>query len=253
VRAHAILVLVVAAVAGAAPARAERLTIAVSTPQVQITSNFAGVTVTTFGVIEGADELSLIAGYQVAVVVIGPPQSLVARRKDRVLGIWANSAMQTIIAAPSFYALDTSAPLDMVAPPATLARLGLGFDNLGLSFSGTPTAAEQREFEMAFVRLQQQAGLYTAGTGVQFIGDTIFRSNTFLPANIPDGKYTVLAYLFSNQALIAAGQSSFAVSKIGFEQTVASFAVNQSLIYGLLTVALSIFIGWLGGVIFRRD
>ena len=250
---YAILVLLAAAMAGAAPAYAERLTVAVSTPQVQITSNFAGVTVTTFGVIEGADELSLIAGYQVAAVVIGPPQTLVERRKDRVVGIWANRATVTIIGAPSFYALDTSAPLEAIAPPATLARLGLGFDNLGLSFADTPTAVEQREFQNAFVRLQQQAGLYTAGTGVQFIGDTIFRSNTFLPANIPDGRYTVLAYLFSNQTLIAAAQSSFTVSKTGFEQTVASFAVGQSLIYGLLTVAISIFIGWLGGVIFRRD
>jgi uncharacterized protein (TIGR02186 family) len=253
VNGRAILILLVAVLAGAAGARAERLTVAVSTPQVQITSNFSGVTVTTFGVIEGADELSLIAGYQVAVVVIGPAQSVVERRKDRVLGIWANRATATIIAAPSFYALDTSAPLDTLAPPATLARLGLGFDNFGLTFADSVGATEQREFQNAFVRLHQQAGLYTIGTGVQFIGDTIFRSNVFLPANIPDGKYTVLAYLFSNQSLVAASQSSFTVSKIGFEQTVASFAVGQSLIYGLLTVALSIFIGWLGGVIFRRD
>ena len=251
--ARAILALFAALIAGTAAAHAERLTIAVSTPQVQISSNFAGVTVTTFGVIEGADELSLISGYQVAVVVIGPAQTLVERRKDRVLGIWANRAMQTIIAAPSFYALDTSAPVDALAVPATLTRLGLGFDNFQLTFSDSGSAPEQREFQSAFVRLQQQAGLYTAGTGVQFIGDTIFRSNVFLPANIPDGKYTVLAYLFSNQMLIAAAQSSLTVSKIGFEQTVASFAVGQSLIYGLLTVALSIFIGWLGGVISRRD
>jgi len=250
----AILTVFLATIGAVTAARGERLTVAVSTPQVQITSNFAGVTVTTFGVIEGADSLSVIEGYQVAVVVIGPAQTVVARRKDRVLGIWANRATETIIAAPSFYALDTSGPLETLAPPATLARLGLGFANLGLSFAGGGSdGAEQTEFQAAFVRLQAQAGLYTAATNVQFIGDTIFRSNTFVPANIPDGRYTVLAYLFSQQSLIAAAQSSFTVSKIGFEQTVASFAVGQSLIYGVLTVALSIFIGWLGGVIFRRD
>ena len=41
------------------------------------------------------------------------------------------------------------------------------------------------------------------------------------------------------------------MSKIGVEQTVASFASGQPLVYGVLTVALSIFVGWLGGVIFR--
>jgi hypothetical protein len=33
----------------------------------------------------------------------------------------------------------------------------------------------------------------------------------------------------------------------------ASFAQNQSLIYGLICAALAVFIGWAGGVIFRRD
>jgi uncharacterized protein (TIGR02186 family) len=243
-----------AAVSAATAARAEKLTVAISTPQVQITSNFTGVTVTTFGVIEGADPSSVETGYQVAVVVLGPPQSVIERRKDRVLGVWANRAAETVIGAPSFYALDASGPLDTLAPAPTLARLGLGFDNLGLVFANDDNSpAAHAEFQQAFIRLQSQVGLFTQGMGVQFIGDDIFRSATFLPANIPEGKYTVLAYLFSGQSLVAAGQSSFAVSKIGFEQTVASFATGQSMIYGLLTVALSIFVGWLGGVIFRRD
>ena len=33
----------------------------------------------------------------------------------------------------------------------------------------------------------------------------------------------------------------------------AAFARNQSLVYGLLCAALALFVGWLGGVIFRRD
>jgi hypothetical protein len=31
------------------------------------------------------------------------------------------------------------------------------------------------------------------------------------------------------------------------------FAHSQALAYGLIVVALALFIGWLGGVIFRRD
>jgi uncharacterized protein (TIGR02186 family) len=254
VKGAAILAALGLALAAPAVAHAERLTVAVSTPQVQITSNFSGVAVTTFGVIEGAEDASLQGGYQVAVVVVGPPHSVVERRKDRILGIWANSGAATIIGAPSFYALDTSAPLANIAPQATLLRLGLGFDNLGLSYAGdAPPTPEQTDFTAAFVRLQEQSRLFTQGIGVQFIGDTIFRSTAFLPANIPDGRYEVLAYLFAGHTLVAAGQSSFTVSKTGFEQAIAGFAGGQALIYGLMTVALSVFIGWLGGVIFRRD
>jgi hypothetical protein len=63
----------------------------------------------------------------------------------------------------------------------------------------------------------------------------------------------VLAYLFTGQTLVAAAESSFTVSKIGVEQAVATFAAGQPLIYGVLCVALALFAGWLGGVIFRRD
>ncbi len=238
-------------------ARAERLTVAVSTPQVQITSNFTGVAITVFGVIEGAnDQVLLENGYEAAVVVIGPAQTVVERRKGRVFGVWANQAAATLVGVPSFYAIDSSKPPAALAQPATLDRLTLGFDHLvlptGIDAEGTPTQAEA-EFREAFIRLRAQSGLYTEGTGLQFIGPTIFRSNTFLPANIPEGRYTVLAYLFTGQDLVAATDASFTVSKIGLEQTVASFSASQPLIYGMLVVALAIFAGWLGGVIFRRD
>jgi uncharacterized protein (TIGR02186 family) len=253
VRLASILTMLAVACLGIGAARAERLTVAVSSPEVQITSNFTGVAVTTFGVIEGADPANE-AGYQIAVAVIGPAQSVVERRKDRILGIWANRAAETIIGAPSFYALSTSAPLETIAPKATLARLGLGFDNLGLVFAnGGNSGATQAEFQQAFIRLQSQDGLFTQGGTIELIASDVFRTTTFLPANIPEGRYSVLAYLFSGQTLLAAGQANFNVSKIGVEQTVASFATGQSLIYGLLTVALSVFVGWLGGVIFRRD
>jgi uncharacterized protein (TIGR02186 family) len=240
----------------AAGARAERLTIAVSTPNVQITSNFTGVAVTVFGVIEGGSEqVFLEEGYDAAVVVMGPPQTVVERRKDRLFGIWANREAVSLVGAPSFYSVDSPKPLDQIAPKATLARLGLGFDQLQLSVvgGGEGSLPTDQEFRDAFIRLQAQAGLFAESTGLQFLGDTIFRSTIFLPANIPDGRYTVLAYLFANQMLVAAAEASFTVSKIGFEQTVASFAANRPLVYGTLCVALAIFVGWLGGVIFRRD
>jgi hypothetical protein len=43
------------------------------------------------------------------------------------------------------------------------------------------------------------------------------------------------------------------VSKTGFEQFMYVAAQRQPLIYGAAAVLLALFIGWLGGVIFRRD
>jgi uncharacterized protein (TIGR02186 family) len=233
-------------------AHGERLTVVVSTPEVQITSNFTGTAVTVLGVIDGATEALLEGGYKVAVAVLGPPETVVARRKDPILGLWVNSASATIIGAPSFYALDTNDRPGVIASAATLTRLGLGFDNIARSFQ-SPGDKDNAEFHQAYVRLKSEAGLFAEGMGVTFIGDTIFRSTVWLPANISEGNYTVLAYLFAGQELLANAETSLTVSKIGIEETVASFATNQALIYGVFCVTLSLFIGWLGGVIFRRD
>lgn len=247
-----------AVVACAAPASAERLTVAVSTPDIAINSNFTGVPVTVFGVIEQDASRAAPAGgddYRVAVLLVGPNESVIARRKDRVLGIWLNAAARTIGSAPSFYSLSSSTPASDIANPAVLQRLQLGFDNIGFVYDGRSAARdpESVEFRDAFLRLKRESGLYSEANNVTFIGNLIFRSTAFLPANIPVGRYTVLAYLFQDGELIAHAQDKIDVTKTGFEGSMARFARGQSLLYGIICAGLALFVGWAGGVIFRRD
>jgi uncharacterized protein (TIGR02186 family) len=240
----------------ASAARAERVTIAVSTPEVAIGSNFNGAPITVFGVIEGEAPGAAPTGpHDVAVVVLGPPETVVARRKDRFLGAWINRASETIVDAPAFYALNTSTELVAISTPATLDRLGLGLDNIPFTYEGRPAINDPAaaEFRAAYVRLKEKAGLFSQQVAVDFIGETIFRTTAWLPANVPVGRHTVLVYLFSANALIAHAEDSIMVSKTGVDQLVPTFARSESLIYGLLCAALAIFVGWLGGVIFRRD
>ncbi|MEJ0011973.1 MAG: TIGR02186 family protein [Bauldia sp.] len=252
---RALLAIVV--LACAAPAKAERLTVAVSTPEIAINSNFTGAPVTVFGVIEpdAARPIAADAHYSIAIVVLGPSETVVARRKDRVVGIWLNTASRTIGGAPSFYALSASGAPDTLANPAVLQRLQIGIDNVGFVYVGQSVATdpETLEFRDAFQRLKRDGGLYTETTDVNFIGNAIFRSTTFLPANIPVGRYTVLAYVFAGGELIARAEDKIDVTKTGFEGSMASFARSQSLLYGIICAGLALFVGWAGGVVFRRD
>ena len=111
------LLALLALLVGSSAAHAEKLTVALSTPEIQINSNFTGTNVTIFGVIErDAGTVARVAPYEVAALILGPPETVVARRKDRFLGIWINGASETIVAAPTFYSLATSPGID-VAPP----------------------------------------------------------------------------------------------------------------------------------------
>jgi uncharacterized protein (TIGR02186 family) len=242
---------------GADATRAEDLTIALSTPEVRIDSNFTGTTITIFGVIgRDAATVSRSAAYDVATLATGPRESVVARRKDRILGVWANRASETIVAVPSFYSLNTSRGLDGIAPVPLLSRLELGFSNIGFAYGGRTAVndPDAGEFREAFLRLKSESGLYSEHIGgVTFIAGTVFRSAIWIPANVPVGRYTVSVYLFSGSAFLAESSDQFDVTKTGFERYMFSISRSQSLLYGLGCVALALFTGWLAGVVFRRD
>lgn len=236
--------------------RAEKLTIALSATEIDISASFSGALLAIFGVIEpDAGGPPADPDYQVAVVVLGPRETVVVREKERLLGIWANRDARVIINPPSYYSLSVSAPVEYLAPQNTLSRLQIGFDNLAFVYQGGATVNDPRsaDFRDAFLRLKEEGSLYSDDELVTFIGNTVFRTSAFLPANLPIGSYTVVAYLFSRGELIARAESPIEVSKTGFEATMAAFARAQALPYGIICVALALFVGWLGGVIFRRD
>ncbi len=239
----------------AASAEAEELTIALSTQKVEITSNFAGGEVTLFGVIEpGVFQPRRPRGYDIAVTLLGPPENVVVRRKDRVLGVWINRASKPV-GAPSFYALRSSAPTAAIAEQDILRELALGLDNFPFAYRGKVIVKDPlvEEFRTAYLRLKSEAVLFTEAPDVAFIGELIFRTTISLPANIPVGRYTATVHLFSGGAHLADAQESLSVARIGAERLMFDFSRNQSLIYGLIAVGLALFVGWLGGVIFRRD
>jgi uncharacterized protein (TIGR02186 family) len=237
--------------------RAERLTVALSMAEIKIDSNFDGAPVTVFGVIErDAQTVPRGGEYEIGILVLGPPESIIARRKDRTLGIWVNRASEVLLGAPSFYAVGATGEVADLAPAELLKRLRLGFDNIGFTYRGragrdNPAAAE---FRQAFLRINQRDGLYSQQSGsVGFIGNTIFRTTVQIPANAPIGFYQVSAFLFADGALLARSDESFTIARTGFEQLTFTFAHDRAFIYGIVCVTLALLTGWLAGVIFRRD
>ena len=238
-------------VAVASPAAAERLTVALSLSEVAISSNFTGAPITVFGVIAADKGKTPASDYQVAVIVLGPTESAVEWRKDRVAGIWMNRAAMTIGGTPSYYALQTSGEVSTIAAPEVLQRLQIGLSRVAIGLDEqNPDLAEFRD---AWIHLKQKSGVYSENTDVRFLAPQIFRTGAFLPANTPVGRYAVLVYLFSAGNLVAHAQNYFVVSKSGLEGDIARFAHERSLAYGILCAALALLVGWAGGVIFHRD
>ena len=251
----------VAAVLGAAtaPACAERLVISISRHQVMVTSSFTGTSIVLFGTVEPDTPAARrrSATYDLAVTITGPRQTVVTRRKERVLGIWANVASRTFVNAPSYLAVLANRPIEPIANAETLRRLQVGLDNIVLpqEIGGDIADVVRHDpFRANYIRIRKEQALYLERpNGVTFLTPTVFRAEIPLPAIAPVGNYDVDVKLFGDGALIARANSAFEIIKVGFEQFVASAARDHGLLYGLATVMMALLTGWFASVVFRRD
>lgn len=254
----AALVLFALAAAGSTATAAERLIASLSTHRVLITSNFTGVQVVLFGSVErDAGTPPRRGGYDVIATVTGPRQSLVTRRKERVVAIWVNLDSRTFVDVPSYLAVLSSRPFEAIATSDVLRRQQIGFANILLTQQIGPDVADvvhDDPFRRAFVRLKAERGLYIESPGaVTFLTPTLFQASIPLPAEVPVGSYEVDVKLFADGALIARTTSAFETVKVGFERFVAASAHDHGLAYGVVTAAMALMTGWLASIIFRKD
>jgi uncharacterized protein (TIGR02186 family) len=253
-----IALILMAAVAGAPPAQAERLVVSLSNHRVQITSNFVGEELVLFGTIEpDRGQATRRSGYDLVVTVTGPRETFRTRRKQRVVGIWVNVDSREFVNVPSYLAVLSNRPFAAIADPDTLRRLQIGLDNFLLTQRIGPDIGDtvaNDPFRVAFVRQKKQQGLYHEATNaVTFLTPTVFRAAIPLPAAVPTGSYGIDVKLFTGGEEIARTTTALEVIKAGFEQYVADAAANYGLLYGFATMLMALLTGWLASVVFRRD
>jgi len=243
--------------AGTGSAAAERLIASLTNQQVLISSNYTGVELVLFGTVESDAAASVLIGpYDIVATVTGPRESLRTRRKQRVLGIWVNTAARTFVDPPSYLAVLASHPLDAITNAENRRRLQLGIADTPLpevihndigEVSGDP-------FRAALIRIMRQRDLYSEDpSGVTFLTPTLFRATIALPAQVPTGNYTVDVKLFASGNLVAQTDLTFEIAKFGFEQFVVNAARDHGLLYGFATALMALMTGWIASVAFRRD
>lgn len=226
----------------------------VSQRSVEIHYSFTGVELLLFGAIIYPGGRVPDGRTDVAVVLKGPPQSLLLREKQKLAGvIWVNAGSARLQSAPAFYAVASSRPLDRIVDERTRAIYELGVESIHLSPSGGADPATAHRFETGFGDLRRRGGLYAVQRGaVEISQGVLYRARLTIPPRVPDGRYTAETFLIRDGRVIAAATRDVEVRKAGFERFVASAAERWPIVYGVVAVLVSIGFGWAAGLLFRR-
>ncbi len=231
------------------PARAEDLVSGISQDVIEITSNYTGSDIVVFGAIERPND----AGTRdIVVVVRGPETDVTVRKKDRVAGLWINRDQATLRGMPSYYFIASTRPVSQIASTYTLKNFGLGLANLEPASYHSHHDVEP--FRAALVRRMQREALYSeTATAVEFLSETLFRVRVPVPASVPRGQYNVDVYLFRDGNAVSAQTTPLFVDQTGLERRLYNFAHSEPFIYGVSTVLLAAFLGWLSSLLFRQN
>ncbi|HHG90364.1 MAG TPA: hypothetical protein ENJ90_07810 [Devosia sp.] len=254
------VVFVVCSMVVLTPAPAQRLVSKLSATEVSINSTFAGESLTLFGNVEapiGENGRSVTGPFDIIIVIQGPATRRVVRQKSPQLGIWLNSDEVIFSAVPAYYHVLTTGPLNKIADEEMLREQGIGLvyqavvpQNEGQSEA---EIARYQNFADQLVRLMGEAKMFgLSERRVSFLSRTFYNANLTLPANVPNGTYLAKTYLLADGELLDQKAERFVVRTTGAERFIGNAARDLPLAYGLASVLIALFTGWLGAVAFRR-
>lgn len=223
----------------------------VSQHEVRVRQGFTGTELLLFGAILDPAGTRSVRGYDVVVVLKGPAQAIRLREKDKIGGIWINAASTDFRSAPSYFAVAASRPIEEIVDEKTAAIYEFGTQFIQLSPTGVIDPAEQSRFQSGLVDLKRRQGLYKEDMrGVQIKGEVLYQARISLPSNVSTGTYTAETFAVADGRVVSSAIAEVEVRKVGFERLVEIFSVENSFLYGLLAVALSVSMGWMAGRLF---
>ena len=225
----------------------------ISSRSVEIRYSFTGAQLLLFGAILYPRGRAPERPADIVVVLRGPVEPIVLREKQKIAGIWMNADSNRFRSAPSYYAVASSRPINQLVDERTAAIYELGLQNLQLSPGGGALPEKERRFEAGLLDLRRRQGLYAEyPSGVEITDGVLYRATISIPSQVPVGTYTAETFLIDRGRVLAAATREIEIDKTGFERFIALAARRHAFIYGLISVILSLGLGYAAGVLFRR-
>ncbi|MFT4707241.1 MAG: hypothetical protein ACI9PU_001081 [Ascidiaceihabitans sp.] len=236
----------------ALPVTAEEVVLGLSKDEVAITTSFNGSDVLIFGAVKRDKPIPAGDPLEVIVTISGPSEPVTVRRKEKRLGIWVNIDSVEIDEAPSFYAVATSAPLRDVLSDVEDLRYKISVPRAIRSVGAPMGINDAAAFTQAIIRIRSNSDTYQLlENQVTVDAQTLFKTSVQLPAALTEGDYVTRIFLTRSGKVVSSYETSIVVRTVGLERWLFTMSRENSLLYGLMSLAIAIAAGWGASAIFR--
>lgn len=219
----------------------------ISTNEINIDTKFQGAKILLFGAKGDSGNI--------AIVVRGPKKNFMVTKKKKLLGIWYNGKRIKFKESYSFYSIFSTfnnQSSDQSSTEELFDVLELGKNNIKF-LSSEEDAKIKDEFQMQLIEKFEKNKLYsTSPTKIDFLDETLFKVTLDFPKNIYRGIYSVEIYLIDGGRLSSFQSIPIYVNQVGLSGKILDFAYQEAFLYGLLSVAIALIVGWLTNYIFTK-
>ena len=231
---------------------AERLVAQLSKEEVAITANFDGSEIFIYGAIKHENSNKTTDPLEVVITVSGPAEKLHVRKKSKHAMIWLNTETIEIDSAPSFYAVASTGALKEVINNTENLKYKISIREVIRSIGNPATIQNPTNFTEGLIRIRSENKLYQdLDNSISLTDETLFATTINLPSNLVEGEYTIRFLLARGGKVIDQLSTTIPVNKVGLERWIFDLSRQQPLIYGLLSLFIAIFAGWLASAVFR--
>ncbi len=231
------------------PSFANPIVSGISTNEINIDTKFNGAKILLFGAKGSAGNI--------VIAVRGPKKDFLVTKKQKLLGVWFNGQRTLFTDSYSFYSLFSTfntngeGSSNQEISDQLLANLELGKNNL--AFTKEDDRDPNNEFKIQLIDRLEKNNLYSSGTGkIEFLDEKLFKVMLSFPKNIARGVYNVEIYLIQDSNLISFQSIPIYVNQVGLSAKILDFSNQESVLYGLLTIAIAFIAGWITNYLFIR-
>ena len=182
----------------------------------------------------------------------GPSKPIAVRKKEKRFGIWVNNQTVEVDAAPSFYAVATNAPFSEILLDVEDLRNKISIERAIRSVGAPMHIEDSQSFTEAVIRIRKDQKLYQLLENKILVDrNTLFRTAIDMPANLTEGDYFTQIFLTRDGKIVSQFDTTIDVKKVGLERFLFNLSRQNPLIYGLMSLAIAIFAGWVASSFFR--